>query len=528
MLDEYGEFTQSNIHKHHKPVKEISKLTEILLTLGQEKRIQGELQPTPKQELVFFCSGGQDTYQMKFSIFGFQFVEVETDIEFEASDFKAIAVYSALEEVGDFSCSNLAINQLLCNSRWSFKDNINDVPTDCPTRERNGWLGEGQVFFNTANYLMNGAPFYRKWLCDIADAQFKNGCAPAVVPYVGFSMLYNSTGNSVGWADAMVLIPYRFWKLYSDNRIIAEHYEMMRSYALFMIKRTGHRNRKAAKANPYNRFTYEKGFHLGDWLEPEEFQDKIVQGRLTLQTEVCTAYLHYTMTCMQEIASALDKKEDLQLFREYADGAKKAYQWLYLRFGVIDTDRQAKLVRPLSMNLVQDELKPAFEARLARAVRSRNFCVGTGFLSTPFVLPVLTNGGNADLAYAMLENEKLPSWLAEVKSGATTMWEDWEGTEFASRNHYAQGAVCEWLFSTVAGIRVTGENHFRIMPVPGGSLTFAEANYRSIYGEVSSRWEKTPEGISYQITIPANTTADVLFPDGSQVTVMSGTFQWHR
>jgi len=187
---------------------------------------------------------------------------------------------------------------------------------------------------------------------------------------------------------------------------------------------------------------------------------------------------------------------------------------------------KAKLVRPLALNLIDAELKPAFEERLSKAVTNRDYCVGTGFLSTPFVLPVLSNAGRTDLAYKMLENEKIPGWLAEVKSGATTMWEDWEGSKYASRNHYAQGAVCEWLFSTAAGIRVTGANHFQIMPVPGGSLTFAEAKHRSIYGEVLSRWEKMPEGISYQITIPANTTAEIILSNGTQQTVTTGTYRW--
>ena len=526
MLDAQGEFSQKNIHKHRKPVKEIGKLQELMLIMGQEQRIRGEMQPTPKQELVFYCSGDRDTYQMSCSVFGFQYVLVDSEIPFEATDFEAIAVYSAMEEAGTFSCSNPDINRLLNNSCWSFKGNAADVPTDCPTRERNGWLGEGQVFFQTANYMMSAAPFYRKWLSDIADAQLENGCVPAVVPYVGFSMLYNSTGNSVGWADAMVFIPYRFWKLYGDVRILEDCYAMMRRYAMFMIRRTGQKDRKLASINPYNKYTYEKGFHLGDWLEPKEFQDEIKGGKLPLQTEVCTAYLHYTMTCMHEIAVALGKNEDANLFCDYAEGSKKAYHWLFLRSGVVDTDRQAKLVRPLAMSIVSGELKAAMEERLSKAVIRRGYCVGTGFLSTPFVLPVLSNAGRADLAYAMLENEKTPSWLAEVKSGATTMWEDWEGSEYASRNHYAQGAVCEWLFSTVVGIRVDGENHFKIAPIPGGRLTFAKAKYRSIYGEVSSSWEKIPEGILYQITIPSNTTALIILSGDVQQTVTSGTYRW--
>ncbi|MPN02974.1 hypothetical protein SDC9_150195 [bioreactor metagenome] len=303
---------------------------------------------------------------------------------------------------------------------------------------------------------------------------------------------------------------------------------MMRRYAMFMIRRTGQKDRKLALSNPYNKYTYEKGFHLGDWLEPIEFQDEIKSGKLPLQTEVCTAYLHNTMTCMHEVAGALGKNEDANLFCEYAEGSKKAYQWLFLRSGVVDTDRQAKLVRPLAFGIADQEQKTALETRLVQAVVNRDFCIGTGFLSTPLILPALTEAGRTDLAYAMLENKRSPGWLAEVLSGATTMWEDWEGSEYASRNHYAQGAVCEWLFSTAAGIRVDGENHFNISPIPGGSFTFAEAKYRSIYGEVSSRWEKTSDGVSYTVIVPSNTTADVRFPDNTLQAVKAGTYHWMK
>ena len=254
-LDAQGEFSQRNIHKHHKPVKEFGKLTELLLMFGMEDKIRGELQPTPKQELQFICSGERDSYQMSFSVFGFRYVKVETEAAFCAEDFEASAVYSALEETGDFTCSNPLVNQLVHNTRWSMKSNFLDIPTDCPTRERLGWLGEGQTFFMTANYLMEAAPFYRKWLTDIMDAQEKSGKVSAVVPYVGFEMLYGSNGSSVGWADAMVLIPYRFWKLYHDDSILRDCYGMMRRYAEFMIAHTGQKNKKAAKANPFNRYT---------------------------------------------------------------------------------------------------------------------------------------------------------------------------------------------------------------------------------------------------------------------------------
>ncbi len=525
MLDEQGEFSQKNIHKHHKPVKEFGKMTELLLMFGMEDKIRGEMQPTPKQEVRFICSGGQDSYQMTFSVFGFRYVKVETDVPFQAEDFEATAVYSDLEETGNFTCSNPLVDQLVRNTRWSMKSNFLDIPTDCPTRERLGWLGEGQTFFQTANYLMSAAPFYRKWLNDIMDAQEKSGKAPAVVPYVGFEMLYSNNGSSVGWADAMVLLPYRFWKLYNDDEIIRNCYGMMRRYAEFMISHTGQKNKREAKENPFNKYTYEKGVQLGEWLEPEDVQDKISGGKMPLQTEVCTAYLHYTMSCMMEIAHALGEKKDEARYESYAEGAKKAYDWLYLRNGSIDTDRQAKLVRPLALGLLDGEKKINVQKRLAEAVERRKYRIGTGFLSTPFILPVLTEMGRSDLAYKMLENEEAPGWLYEVKQGATTMWEDWEASEFSSLNHYAQGAVCQWLFDTVGGIRPAGERHFIIEPVPGGSLTFADVSYQSIYGKVSSRWEKTEEGIRYHIEVPSNVTAEIRLPVGQTADVETGVYE---
>jgi alpha-L-rhamnosidase len=522
ILDEKGEFTQSNIQKK-KPAKEFGKLKEILLVSGQEKRIKGDLVPTPKQEVEFICSGDEDQYKMKFSIMGFRYALIETDVSFDPLQFKAIAVYSDLDQTGDFDCSNEKVNRFFENTRWSMKGNFLDIPTDCPTRERLGWTGDAQIFFNTAAYLMNVAPFFQKWMLDIRDGQFKNGKSSAVVPYAGIDIVYKSTGGSVGWNDAVVLIPYRYWKRYGDDKILQDYYDVMRNYAMFMIKNTGHKNKQEAATNPYNQYTYEKGMHLGEWLEPQEFRDEKV-GKSVLHTEVCTAYLHYTMRHMAEIASILDKSTDFSLFNEYAEGAKKAYDYLFLQEGTIDTDRQAKLVRPLALGLLEGEKKKNVQERLVKAIENRQYRIGTGFLSTPFVLPTLTEAGRVDVAFKMLENEQSPSWLAEVNAGATTVWEDWEGKD--SHNHYSPGAVCEWLFDTVAGIIVDQKNHFKIMPHCGGTLTYAKAQYESIYGKVESGWALENRVVTFKITVPCNTTAEVVLQNGEKYKVDSGTHEF--
>ena len=524
ILDENGEFTQSNFQEH-RPVKELNRLTSILLVTGQGKRIPGQLEPAPLQEIRFTCSGGADSYRTTFAVFGFRYALVDTDLPIDPAEFRAIAVYSDMEQTGDFTCSNEDVNRLVENTRWSMKGNFLDVPTDCPTRERLGWTGDAQVFFDTAADLMDVAAFYRKWLGDLRDSQLKNGKLSAVAPYSGLAMVYDATGGTVGWGDASILVPYRHWKRYGDDRILSEFYGMMRGYAMFMIRNTGHKDRRQAKANPYNAYVYEKGVQLGEWLEPEEFRDPVGARVKVMHTEVATAYLSFTMRHLAEIAGHLGETADADLFDEYARGAKRAYAHLFLADGTIDTDRQAKLVRPLALGLVDGDIRQRVERRLVEALERRGHRIGTGFLSTPFVLPVLTDAGHAGVAYKVLQNPESPSWISEVRAGATTIWEDWEGR--LSQNHYSPGAVCHWLFDTVAGIRVAGENHFLVAPVPGGGLTSAAARHASLYGEVTSRWESTDAGVRLEVVVPPNCTADVRLPDGQSVTVSTGSHNFH-
>ena len=487
------------------------KLIRKLLT----NKVGGKTVGTPLQEIQFTCSGEEDHYKTSFAVFGFRYAQVIGDVEIDPADFTAVAVYSDLEQTGDFSCSDERINQLVRNTRWSMKGNFLDVPTDCPTRERLGWTGDAQVFFHTGAYLMNTAPFFRKWLRDMEDAQYKTGLIPGVVPYSGVEMMYKATGSSVGWADAVYLIPYRFYLRFGDREILRRYYPMMKKYADYLLnnlEKDGH---------------YEKGVHLGEWLEPAQFRDK-VYGAKAKHPEECTAYLCLTMTTMAEIASILGEPKNT-----YEEAAARARE-VYGRYAELDTDRQAKLVRPLALGLLEGAEKKKVQARLKKAVENFGYRVGTGFLSTPFLLSTLTEAGEIETAYRLLLNPEKPGWLYEVAQGATTVWENWEGFaakdldqgDSGSLNHYSPGAVCQWLFDSCAGIRAEGENHFVIAPVPGGGLSNAGASYRSLYGEVVSRWEKTEEGMCYTVTVPANCTARICLPDGRQETVSAGTYQF--
>lgn len=483
-------------------------------------KVSGEADPTPRQEVIFTCSGGEDHYKTCFAVFGFRYVQIESDMEIDPAAFTAVAVYSDMEETGDFACSNELVNKLLENTRWSMKGNFLDLPTDCPTRERLGWTGDAQIFFDTGAYLMNTALFFQKWLRDCADAQYKNGLLPAVLPYQGVEMMYKATGSSVGWADAIYLIPYRYYLRYGDKDILVQNWPMIERYADYLMTHLGQTDKKTAKNNPNNAYTYEKGVHLGEWLEPEEFRDQ-VYGAQAKHPEECTAYLYYAMQTIGTIADILGNADMAIRCSETAKGAKAAYDALFVKTGSLDTNRQAKLVRPLALGLLDGAEKEYALQRLVQAIEDYRYRVGTGFLSTPFLLPVLTEAGETETAYKMLENTEKPGWLAEVLDGATTVWENWEGN--LSQNHYSPGAVCQWLFESVAGIRVDGENHFTIAPVPGGTLTYAKGAYQSIYGKVESCWEKTAEGTKFIVTIPANTTAEIRLPDGVLHSVKAGT-----
>ena len=478
---------------------------------------------SPLQQVIYTCRKGLNEYKTTFAVFGFQYAEVETDIELHPEDVTAIAVYSDIEQTGFFESSNELLNRFVEATVWSTKGNSLDIPTDCPTRERHGWTGDAQIFFETANYLFDYAAFSKKYLKDVYDWQKKDGRLPQIAPYGGVDFYMWTLNGSVGWSDAGILIPYRFWKLYGDKQILIDYYDRMKRYARFMMNRCG---KLGLMAKPLGikgeakKYAVNAGQSYGEWAEPKDVYPNDWKDMVAPHPEVSTAYTSYVLGCMAEIAEELGYTEDAALFRKYSEGSRKAYQAMAeLSDYSLDTDRQARLVRPLAFDLLNEQQKEYARKRLVQALENYGWRLGTGFLSTPLILDVLAEY-DLDAAYRLLENEEMPGWLFMPKNGATTIWESWEGTQaqggIASLNHYSKGAVCEWLFKTMCGIRIDGENHFVIAPKPGGSLTHAKAVYHSIYGTVECGWEKTEDGYQFKICIPANTTASVQLPNGEQ------------
>ena len=484
---------------------------------------------SPLQQIVYTCREGRNEYKTAFAVFGFQYAEVETDIELQPENVTAIAVYSDMEQTGFFESSNELLNRFAEATLWSTKGNSLDVPTDCPTRERHGWTGDAQIFFGTANYLFDYAAFSRKYLNDVFDWQKKNGRLPQIAPYGGVDFYMWTLNGSVGWSDAGILIPYRFWKRYGDRQILADYYDRMKRYARFMMNRCGKLGLMAKplglKSEAAN-YAVNAGQSYGEWAEPKDVYPNDWKDMVAPHPEVSTAYTSYVLGCMAEIAEELGCGDDAALFRQYSEGSKLAYQAMAETVDyTLDTDRQARLVRPLAFGLLDEKQTEYARKRLIQALDNYGWRLGTGFLSTPLILDVLAEY-DLNAAYRLLENEEMPGWLFMPKYGATTVWESWEGTQaqggIASLNHYSKGAVCEWLFKTMCGIRIDGENHFVIAPRPGGSFSFARASYNSVYGVVECGWEKIESGYQFKICVPVNTTACVYLPDGEQYELNAG------
>ncbi len=512
MIDDSGEFTQRNIQCGNKKGTRIS----------------------PLQKIEYTAKDGVNAYKTKFAIFGFQYVLIETDIEYSAEDFTAIAVYSDIAQTGFFESSNEILNKFVDCTLWSTKNNSADVPTDCPTRERHGWTGDSQIFFGTASYLFDYATFAKKHLNDVYDWQEKNGRLPQIAPYGGVDFYMATMNGCVGWADAGILIPYRFWKKYGDIEILKTYYEGMKKYARFMIKRCG---RKTILSKPlhlkrkYRKYAVNYGQSYGEWAEPADVHPNKWTDMVFTHPEESTAYTSYVLGLMAEIAHELGKTEDERHYRFYSDKVKEAYRELRKteKF-TLDTNRQAQLVRPLYMDLLDKEQTEYARKRLVKALEDYGWRVGTGFLSTAFIMDVLTDI-DPEYAYKLIENEQMPGWLFMPKTGATTVWESWEGTQaqggIASLNHYSKGSVCEWLFNSMCGINVgTKPATFVIKPVVGGSFKYAKASYRSVYGTVESGWERNGEKTVYTIKIPCNCTAEIVLPNETVQTVGTGEYRW--
>ncbi|SHF32930.1 alpha-L-rhamnosidase [Mariniphaga anaerophila] len=467
---------------------------------------------------VYILKGdGEEIYEPRFTFHGFRYLKVENFPGTpELDDITGVVIYSDMEPTGTFVCSEPLINQLQHNIQWGQKGNFLDVPTDCPQRdERLGWTGDAQVFCATAAFNFDVAAFYTKWMKDVAADQGADGKVPHVIPDV-----LNGAGGSTAWADAAVIVPWQTYLAYGDERILQVQYPSMKAWVEYMKSRAG------------DDYLWIGDTHYGDWLAFATTRSDY-PGATTEKDLIATAYYAYSSRLLSEIALVLGKTEDAEKYATLSDLVKKAFVNEFVApSGRLVSHTQTAYSLALAFELLPEKLVPKAAEYLAGDVRKFKHLT-TGFVGTPLLCKTLSDNGYEDLAFMLLNRKEYPSWLYPVTQGATTIWERWDGQKpdgsfqnagMNSFNHYAYGAIGEWLYNYVAGIQIDekepGYKHFFLAPHPGGGLTNAKATYKSMYGEIESGWKIEGEQMIYDVRIPANTTATVKLPSASMSKVV--------
>ena len=477
------------------------------------------------QKLTYICREGLNVYKPSFTIFGFRYAKIETDIDLTGAVFTAVAVCSEMKQTGFFTCGNADINRLFLNSLWSMRSNFCDIPTDCPTRERAGWTGDAGVFAPTAVYLMDCLPVLRKWLGECRLAQKEDGLVQNIAPVNNSgSMISNLLQGSAGWGDACILVPWALYEAYGDRTILEENYDMMARWLAFTEKRA-QKTRPHNLLNPWHKYLVDEGFHFGEWCQPDVDNGAAMKRNMMFGApEVATAYYYRSASLMAKIAQILDRPEDAEHYAGLAENAKKAYRHSCTKNGRIESDRQCEYVRPIAFGLLEGEENQKAADALHALVVKNGYHLNTGFLSTPDLCRVLSEYGHRDTAYRLLLQTDCPSWLYAVKKGATTIWETWDGiradgTVHDSLNHYSYGAITGWLFGGVCGISLKA-GALTIAPQPGRALGYARAEWHSPVGLIRSAWEYRAGKLLFDFSVPV--PALITLPNGKGYEVKEG------
>lgn len=489
-----------------------------------------------------------ETWTPRFTYHGFQFVETtvgqasrlsaesgsqretdKRDADPTITGITGIVLHSDTPLVSSFECSDPMINKLFQNIVWTQRSNFLEVPTDCPQRdERLGWTGDAQAYVRTATYNADVAAFFTKWLDDLEESQRPNGAYPAYAP---FPMQHGIRGKAYGsaWMDAGIICPWTIWKVYGDTRVIDRHWDSMTRFMEF---------RKSISPDFRGKFV---GNDWGDWLSV---------GKKTPIEFIDAVYFAYSTRLMADMALATGREAEAAAYRGLFERIQAAFNADYVNpDGSLKVDTQTAYALALFVGLLPDDLRAKTGQQLATLILDNSSLMATGFLGTRPLLPALSSVGQNDLAALLLQNRRYPSWGYEVVNGATTVWERWNsytrGQGFMnpgmnSFSHYAFGAVCEWMFQTLAGIDTDGPGYQRIVikphpPAPAKApadrsmqqagksddaaiasyskpIDWVRAEYRSIRGLIVSRWKREAHRFTLEVTVPANTTATVYVP----------------
>jgi alpha-L-rhamnosidase len=469
-------------------------------------------------------TGSEEVYEPRFTFFGFRYISIDGfPGELKPENITGIVVHSNMEPTGTFECSNQLVNQLQKNIVWGQKGNFVDVPTDCPQRdERLGWTGDAQAFCRTAAFNMNVAPFFTKWLKDLKSDQRPDGKVPFVIPDV----LKKVNATSAGWGDVATIAPWTMYQVFGDKQFLENQYTSMKAYVDYIQKTAG------------DSYIWKGGSVFGDWLyfKPRMEEHTVPDGH-TSPDMIATMFYAYSAGLVAKTARELGKNDEAVHYEGLFKKVKDTFSREYVTpSGRISSDSQTAYVLALMFDLLSPEMKKKATEYLVADIKARGNHLSTGFLGTPYLCHVLSDNGQLSVAYDLLLQESFPSWLFPVKMGATTIWERWDGQKpdstfqdvgMNSFNHYAYGAIGDWMYRVVAGIEIgkPGYKHILIQPKPDSRLTYAKATYNSNYGDIASGWELRDGKLTVTVTIPANTTATITLPDAKieNVTSNSGT-----
>jgi len=466
-----------------------------------------------RQTVQYILKGeGKENFKPHFSYQGFRYIKlVEYPGQPKLEDFVAKVIHSDMERTGTFVCSDNAINQLQRNIYWGQKGNFLDVPTDCPQRdERLGWTADIQVFSRTACFNMNTALFLKKWLADLKAEQFENGAVPLVIPNVVASFF--GQYSAAGWGDAAVICPWTVYLCYGDIQVLEDQYESMKAYVEYI--------RSVAEGG----LLWNTGFQFGDWLALDGMEGSFEGATAT--DLIATIYFAYSTSILVKTAKLLLKEEDEKRYSELYEKIRAAFQQEFLSpTGRLVSPTQTAHVLSLMFNMVKEKDGKRIFNTLIKLLDNKKWHLDTGFLGTPYLCHVLSQNGRADVAYKLLFQQDYPSWLYQITKGATTIWEHWDGIkpdgtlynpQMNSFNHYAYGAIGDWLYRVVAGIDLDeskpGYKHIVIKPQLCKELQWAVGEFKSMYGLIKARWSIESGLLYIDVVIPHNTTATITLP----------------
>lgn len=479
---------------------------------------------TAKAEYVYTADGTEQVVRPFFTFYGFRYVKVEGwPGKLNIDDFTGCVLYSDLEDIGSFETSNSLVNRLYENAKWGQKGNFLDVPTDCPQRdERMGWTGDAQVFSGTASFNMDSYAFYQKYGYDMGrEQEERDGMVPMVVPAANVS-----GGGSSAWADAATIIPWNVYLHYGDKAILEQQFESMKSWVDFIIR---------SDESTGGKRLWTTGFHFGDWLALDGNDPDSPMGG-TDTDFIASAYYRYSSLLLAKAARVLGRVDLAAYYGRISEEVKQAIEdEFFSKNGRLAIDTQTAYAVALYMDLVPEAHKPRVIEALRKRLKIDGNHLKTGFVGTPYLNQVLSDFGCNDLAYTLLLNDDYPSWLYAVKLGATTIWERWNSilpdgsissTGMNSLNHYAYGAIAEWMYRTVGGINPLEETPgFRralLAPKPDFRLKYAKASVNSAAGRYVSEWSfNDEENLTFHFEIPFNASALVHLPraDAAAITI---------